>query len=73
MPAWFWLLIFVVLIGAFATYAYLSTKKAIDSGTTTRLMRFWAKDATKSIASSLVSIVLGLTIGCVILLVITHL
>ena len=71
MPAWFWLLIFVVLIGAFATYAYLSTKKAIDSGTTTRLMRFWAKDATKSIASSLVSIVLGLTIGCVILLVIT--
>lgn len=71
MVGWLWLLIFVVLITGFSLYAYFSTKKALELEKTTKLMKFWAMDSTKSIASSLISIIFGLLIGCIILVGIT--
>lgn len=71
MVGWLWLLIFIFLIAAFSVYAYLSTKKALELDKTTKLMKFWSMDSSKSIASSLISIVFGLLIGCIILIAIT--
>lgn len=71
MVGWLWLLIFIVLIASFSTYAFLSTKKALELNKTTKLMNLWSKDSTKSIASSLISIVFGLIVGCIILIIIT--
>ena len=71
MVGWLWLLLFIFLIAAFSVYAYLSTKKALELDKTTKLMKFWSMDSSKSIASSLISIVFGLLIGCIILITIT--
>lgn len=69
MVGWIWLLIYAVLIAAFVLYAYYSTKNAKLNNKTTFLMRLWSKDSTKSIASSLISILLGLIIGCIFLII----
>ena len=71
MVGWLWFLIIFVLIAGFATYAILSSKKAIANNETTGLMELWKKDSVKSIASSLISIVFGLVIGCILLIIIT--
>lgn len=71
MVGWLWFLIIFVLIAGFATYVVLSSKKAIDNNETTGLMKLWKKDSVKSIASSLISIVFGLVIGCILLIIIT--
>ena len=71
MVGWLWFLIIFVLIAGFATYVVLSSKKAIDNNETTGLMKLWKKDPVKSIASSLISIVFGLVIGCILLIIIT--
>ena len=71
MVGWLWGLIFIVLIAGFILYAYLSTKKALKLNKTVFLIKFWEKDSSKSIASSLISIVCGLLIGCFILIIIT--
>lgn len=62
-------IIFVILIGGFITYAKISTKKAKALEKDTWLMRFWAKDAVKVVAASLISICIGLLFGCLILLI----
>ena len=69
MPGWLWFLIQFLLIGGFFTYIILSSKKAIAEGKTTWFMKTWKKESVKSVASSLISIVCGLLIGCVILFV----
>ena len=71
MIGWLWFLIFFVLIAGAATYAILSTKNAKEKNEKTWLMKLWEKDSVKSIASSLISIVFGLIIGCVLLIIIT--
>lgn len=70
MIGWLWFLILFLIIGAFVAYAYFSSKKAIAAGEVTWLMKFWAKDSSKAIAASLISIVCGLLIGCLILIII---
>ena len=37
-----------------------------------RLDSFWAKDATKTVLASLASIVIGLLVGCVVILVVGY-
>lgn len=71
MVGWLWFLIILALIAAFVIYVILSSKKAIKENRTTWIMKSWQKDSVKSIASSLISIVCGLLIGCVILIIIT--
>lgn len=63
-------IIFIILIGGFATYAILSTKKAIKENKETWLMRFWRKDSVKAISASLISILCGMILGSIILLLI---
>lgn len=69
MVGWLWFLILFLLIGAFAAYAYISSKKAISLGKVTWLMKIWEKDSAKAVAASLISIVSGLLIGCLILII----
>ncbi len=69
MVGWLWFLIQFILIAGFFTYIILSSKKAIKEDRTTWFMKTWRKDSVKSIASSLISIVCGLLIGCVILVI----
>ncbi|MBP5342799.1 ABC transporter permease [bacterium] len=59
--------ILLAIVIAFATYAIISTKKAKSSGNTTWLMKFYAKESTKTIISSLIAILLGLFVGCLFL------
>ena len=68
MVGWLFFLIIFLLIAGFSTYATLSTKKALADGKETMLMKLWEKDSSKSVASSLISIVLGLLVGCLILI-----
>ena len=70
MIGWLWFLIFFVLIAGAVTYAILSTKNAKEKNRKTWLMKLWEKDSVKSIASSLISIVFGLIIGCILLVII---
>lgn len=69
MAGWLWFLIQFILIIVFFTYIILSSKKAIKENRTTWFMKTWKKDSVKSIASSLISIVFGLLIGCIILII----
>lgn len=69
MAGWLWFLIQFVIIAGFFTYIIISSKKAIKENRTTWFMKTWKKDSTISIASSLVSIVCGLLIGCVVLII----
>lgn len=64
-------LIILILIGSFTAVSIITTKKALKENTETKLMKFWKKDTTKSIASSLVSIFAGMLIGCLILAIVT--
>ena len=68
MTIWPILIIIFVLLGGFITYAVISTKKAKEQEKDTWLMRFWAFDKVKTVASSLISIFVGLFFGCFILL-----
>ena len=71
MIGWLWFLIFFALIGGAIVYVILSTKKAREKNKKTWLMKLWKKDSVKSIASSIISILCGLIIGCIILIIIT--
>lgn len=71
MVGWLWILIFIILSTGLIIYSYYSTKKAIALDKTTFLMQLWKKDSIKAISSSLISIICGLIIGCVILITIT--
>ena len=69
MSGWLWFLIQFILIVSFILYLIFATKKAKKANKTTWFMKLWSKDSTKSVASSLISIVCGLVIGCVILVI----
>lgn len=69
MPSWLFILIIFSLIGSFAAYAIISTKKAVAVNEQTWLMKAWKKDSVKSVTSSLISILCGLLIGCFVLLI----
>ena len=56
MPSWLFILIIFSLIGSFAAYAIISTKKAVAVNEQTWLMKAWKKDSVKSVTSSLISI-----------------
>ena len=66
-----WFLIIIVLVGSFSAISYFTTKKAIQLEKETKLMKFWKKDSTKGIASSLISIFAGMIIGCLILAIVS--
>lgn len=70
MVGWLWFLIQFILIALAAVLIVLTTKKAVANGTETWIMRQWKKDSVKSVASSLISIVCGLLIGCLILILV---
>lgn len=69
IPAWAFFLIIFVIIASFIIYAVLTTKNALKVNNETWLMKTWKKDSVKSVASSIISIILGLSIGCIILLI----
>ena len=69
MLGWLFFLIIFILIAGFFTFAYVTKKKAIKAGKTTWLMKMEKKESVQAVSSSLLSIVLGLLIGCVILLI----
>lgn len=69
MAGWLWFLLQFVIIAGFVTYLIISSKKAMKENRTTWFMKTWKKDSVKSVASSLMSIVFGLIIGCLILVV----
>ena len=71
MIAIIWVLIFFSIILCFFIYAFISTKIALKNKKTTFLMKLWKKDSVKSIVASLISIFLGLIIGCIILFLMT--
>ena len=62
------ILILAVIIGIFTTYAVITTKKAKAEGSETWLMKFYAKDSTKTIISSMTAILLGVFAGCIFLI-----
>ena len=64
-------LILFILIGLFSTYAVVTTKKALETQSETWLMKVWKKPSIKSISSSLISIIFGMIIGCIILIIMT--
>lgn len=66
-----YILIFLLIALAFVVYTFISVKKAKRNNYTTFLMKVWEKDFVKSVFSSLISILFGLIIGCLILLIIT--
>ena len=69
MPGWLWFSIQIVLIVAFVIYIIFASKKAKEQNKTPWFEKLWVKDSTKSVVSSLISIFLGLTIGCLILFI----
>ena len=69
MTVWPIIIVFVVLLAGFITYAVLSTKKARQLEKDTWLMRFWETDRVKTVTSSLISIGVGLLFGCLVLLI----
>lgn len=69
MPGWLWFLLQFVLIAGVVIYLVVSNKNANKKNQTTWFAKLWAKDSTKSIASSLISIICGLLIGCIILVI----
>ena len=71
MPGWLLFIVIFVLLGAFSAYAIITTKKAVENNCETWLMKFWKKGSVKSVASSLISIVCGMLIGCLILIIMT--
>lgn len=68
---WVWILLFSLLSFGFTLLVFLLTKRALKHNQTTIFMKLWNKDSSKLIASSLISIVCGLLIGCFILVIIT--
>lgn len=71
MAGWLFALLFSVLLISFILFTCYQTKKAMKLNKTTFLMKVWKKESVKSITSSLISIICGLVIGCVILILIT--
>ena len=69
MAGWLWFLLQFLVIGGIFAYIIISSKKAMKENKTTWFMKTWKKDSVKSIASSLISIVCGLVIGCIILVI----
>ena len=69
MPGIVLFLIIFALLGGFGAYAYFSVKQAVKNNTESWLMKLWKKDSIKSISSSLISIVVGMTLGAIILVV----
>lgn len=69
MYGWLFFTIIILIIIGFFTYAYFDKKKGIKCGKTTWLMKFSKKESVHSVASSLLSILFGLLIGCVLLLI----
>ena len=69
MFGWLFFLIIFLIIGGFFTFHILTKKKAIKQGKTTWLMKMEKKESVQAVSSSLLSIILGLFIGCVILLI----
>ena len=73
MPGWLLFLLIFILLGAFGFYAYKTTKKALQFNTETWLMKLWKKQGVRAVVASLISIVGGMLIGCIILVVMTFL
>lgn len=71
MAGWLFALLFSVLLISIILFTCYQTKKAMKLNRTTFLMKVWKKESVKSITSSLISIICGLVIGCVILILIT--
>lgn len=69
MPGWLWFLLQFVIIAGLFVYFIIAGKKAKQENKTTWFMKAWQNNSVKAVASSLLSIVLGLIIGCLILLI----
>ena len=69
MPGFLLFLLIFVLIGGCAAYVIITTKKALQLNTETWVMKLWKKPGIKAIAASLISILGGMLIGCIILVI----
>ncbi len=69
MPGWLWFLLQFVIIASIFAYFIIAGKKAKKENKTTWFMKTWKKDSVKAITSSVMSIILGLVIGCLILVI----
>ena len=71
MKSWLWFLIQFLVITIFLLYIIFTSKKAKKENKLTWFIKLWKKDSTKSVASSLISIICGLLIGCIILIILS--
>lgn len=68
MPGFLFFLIIGLLIASFIVYLNISNKKAIKNNCETWSMKVCKSPKTKTIASSLISILCGLLVGCILLI-----
>ena len=69
MPGFLLFILIFVLIGGCAAYVIITTRKALQLNTETWVMKLWKKPGIKEIAASLISILGGMLIGCIILVI----
>ena len=67
MPGWLFFLLIIFLIGVFAVFSVVSIKISAKKNCVSWVEKLWKKDSTKAISSSLLSILFGMIIGCIIL------
>jgi ABC-type uncharacterized transport system permease subunit len=72
MPGYVLLLIELLVIAGIVVYVVLACKKAKKNHSTNWIMKLWAKNQTRAIAASLLSILLGLFIGSFILFLLAN-
>ena len=67
MPGLLFFLLIIFLIGVFAVFSVVSIKISAKKNCVSWVEKLWKKDSTKAISSSLLSILFGMIIGCIIL------
>ena len=67
MPGWLLFLLIILSISVVAVFSVVTIKIAEKKNCEAWIEKFWKKDYTKAISSSLLSILFGMSIGCVIL------
>ena len=67
MPGWLFFLLIIFLISIVVVVSVVSIKISAKKNCVSWVEKLWKKDSTKAISSSLLSILFGMIIGCLIL------
>ena len=67
MPGWLFFLLIIFLISIVVVVSFVSIKISAKKNCVSLVEKLWKKDSTKAISSSLLSILFGMIIGCLIL------